>query len=130
MISKLQYIVHTKPDIALAVCIIARILANPRENNQMTIKRILRYLKGNEDYGFQYKKGGNFDLKTFTDVDWGGSVDARKSTSAKALFVGKRLVSWTSKKQNFISQSTTQVEYVAAILNFQISYGSNNCCQV
>ena len=48
------------------------------------------------DYGI--KKGGNLDLKEFIDVDWSGSVDDRKSTSGGALFLGKRLVSWTSNK--------------------------------
>ena len=56
--------------------------------------------------------------KVFTDVDWVGNLDDRKSTSGGAFFLGKRLVSWTSKKKNFTSQSTTKVEYVAAVVNF------------
>ena len=70
MIQKLQYVVHIRPDIALADDIVARFLANPRENHMMTIKRIMRYLKGTEDYGLWYKIGGNLDLKVFTDADW------------------------------------------------------------
>ena len=66
----------------------------------MPIKRILRYLKGTEDYGLWYKLGGNLDLKVFTDVDWVGILDDKKSTSGGALFLSKRLVSWTSKKKN------------------------------
>ena len=53
----------------------------------------MRYQKGIEDYGLWYKKGGNFDLKAFIDADWVGSVDDRKSTSGRAFFLGKRLVS-------------------------------------
>ena len=83
----------------------------------MEIKRIMRYLKGTKDYGLWYKKGGNFDLKAFTDVDWVGSVDDRKNTSGGALFLRKRLVSWTSKNKNCISQSTIEEKYVAAIVN-------------
>ena len=67
------------------------------------IKRIIRYLKGTEDYGLWYKKGGNLYLKAFTNVDWARSVDERKSTSGRVFFLGKRLVSWTSKKQDCIS---------------------------
>ena len=70
MIGKIQYIIHTKPDIALKVGIIAIFLANPRDTHLMAIKQIQRYLKGTKDYGLWYKKGGNFDLKTFTDLDW------------------------------------------------------------
>ena len=73
----------------------------------MEIKRIMRYLKGTEEYSLWYKKRGNLDLKAFTNVDWVGSVDDRKSTSRGELFLGKRLVSWTSKKKNYISQFKT-----------------------
>ena len=64
------------------------------------IKRIMRYLKDTKDYGLWYKKEDNFDLKAFTDIDW---ADDRKDTSGGAFFLGKRLVSWTSKKKNCIS---------------------------
>ena len=66
----------------------------------MVIKRILRSLKGTKDYGLWYKLGGNLDLKVFTDVDWAGKFDDGKSTSGGAFFLGKRLVSWTSKKKH------------------------------
>ena len=93
MIGKIQYVVHTKPDIALAIGIVARFLTKPRESHMMAIKRILRYLKGTEDYGLWYELGGNLDLKVFTDADWAGNLDDRKNTSGGAFFFGKRLVS-------------------------------------
>lgn len=117
MIGKLQYVVHTRPDIALAVGIVARFSVKPKENHMMAIKRIMRYLKGTEDYGLWYKFGGNLDLRVFNDADWAGNLDDRKSTSGGAFFLGKRLVSWTSKKQNCTSQSTAEAEYVAAAVN-------------
>ena len=46
MIGKLQYVVHNRPDIALAIGIVARFFANPKENHLMAVKRIMRYLKG------------------------------------------------------------------------------------
>ena len=58
------------------------------------------------------------DLKVFTYADWVGSIDDRKNTSGGAFFLGKRLVSWTSKKQNCITQSTIEKKYVAAVVNF------------
>ena len=69
MIGKLQYVVHTRPNIALLVGIVTRFSAKPRENHMIEIKRILRYLKGTEDYGLWYKLGGNMNLKVFTDAD-------------------------------------------------------------
>ena len=80
----------------------------------------MRYLKGTQDYGLWYKKGRNFELKYFTNVDSAGSLDDRKSTSGGAFFLDKRRVSWTTKKQNCISQSTTEVEYVTEVVNCSI----------
>ena len=98
MIGKLQYVVHSRPDIALSIGIVAIFSANPRENHLMAIKKIMRYLKGIDDFGLYYKRIKNFDLKAYTDADWGGNIDDRKSTSGRALFLGKILVTWTSKK--------------------------------
>ena len=89
MIGKLQYVVYARSNISLIARIVARFSTNPRENHSMAIKRIMRYLKGTKNYGLWYKKGGNFDLKTFTDVNWVGSVDDRKRTSGKAFFLGR-----------------------------------------
>ena len=56
MIGKLQYVVHRRPNIALVVGIIARFSTSPKEKHMIAIKRIMRYLKGIEDYGLNYKK--------------------------------------------------------------------------
>ena len=64
------------------------------------------------EYGLWYRKGQDFTLKVFTDADWAGSVDDRKSTSGEELLMGNCLVSWSSKKQSSISLSTTEVEYI------------------
>ena len=64
----------------------------------MEIKKILRYLKGTEDYGLWYKLGGNLDLKVFTDADWVGNLDDRNNTSGGAFSLGKRFMAWTRKK--------------------------------
>ena len=92
MIEKLQYVVHRRPYIALAVGIVARFSTNPKENHLMEIKRIMRYLKGTDDFGLYYKKNEKFELNAYTDTDWEGNIDDRKSTSGGALFLGKRLV--------------------------------------
>ena len=84
----------------------------------MAVKRILRYLKGTKDYGLWYKLGGTLDLKVFTDANWEKNIDDRKSTSGGAFFLGKILVSWTSKKKNCTSQSIAEAEYVAIAVNY------------
>ena len=98
MIGKLQYVVHIRPIIALSIGIVARFSTNPRENHLMAMKRIMRYLKGTKEFGLYYMKNEKFDLRAYTDVDQVGNIDDRKSTSGGALFLGKRLVTWTTKK--------------------------------
>ena len=99
----MQYVVHSRPNIALVVGIVAIFSANPRENHLMVVKRKMRYLKGIDDFGLYYKRSEKFELNSFTDVDWEGNIDDRKSTNGEALFLGKRLVSWTRKKQSCTS---------------------------
>ena len=89
MIGKLQYVVHSRPDIALVVGIVARFFTNLRENHLMVVKRIMRYVKGIDDFGLYYKRTEKFELNAYTDVDWGGNIDERKSTSGGALFLGR-----------------------------------------
>ena len=64
----------------------------------IVVKRIMRYLKGTKDYGLYYKKNEKFELRAYTDVDWDGNIDDRKSTSGGAFFLEKAVVSSTSKK--------------------------------
>ena len=98
MIIKLQYVVHSRPNIALSIGIVARFSANPRKNHLMAVNRIMRYLKGTQEFGLYYKKDEKFEFKVYTDVDWAENIDDRKSTSRGPFFLGKMLVTWTSKK--------------------------------
>ena len=118
MTGKLMYVVHSRLDIAHAMGIVARFLANPRDSHMIATKRILRYLKKTKDYGLWYPKDGKFELRVYTDADWAGNVDDRKSTIGGAFFFGERLVTWTSKKQACISQSIAEEEYVATTTNY------------
>ena len=102
MIGKLQH-VHSRPDISLEIGIVAIFSTNPRENHLMTVKRIMRYLKGIDEFGLYYKRSEKIMLNAYTDADWGRNIDDRKSTSGGALFLGKRLVTWTSKNKTCTS---------------------------
>ena len=83
----------------------------------MEVKRIMRYLKGTDDFGLYYKKSENFELNAYTNVDWGGNIDEKKNTSGGVLFLGKKLVTWTSKKKICTSQSTAEAKYVATAIH-------------
>lgn len=67
------------------------------------------------EYGLWFPSGNDFSLTTYTNMDWGGSVDDRKSTSGGAFFLGKCLVSWHSKKKASVSLSTAEAEYIAVV---------------
>ena len=70
MIGKLQYVVHRRHDIELAIGIVARFFSNLRENHLIAVKRIMRYLKGTNDFGLYYKRSEKFELNAYTNVDW------------------------------------------------------------
>ena len=114
MIGSLLYLTASRPDIMFATCICARFQANPKESHLSAVKRILRYLKGTPYLGLWYPKESSFDLIGYTDADYAGCKIDRKSTSGTCQLLGNRLVSWFSKKQNSVSTSTAEAEYIAA----------------
>src|SRR4029078_8895810 len=104
----------SRPDIMFSVCMCARFQAAPRECHLTTVKRILRYLKYSPNIGLWYTKGAHFDLVGFSDSDYAGCKVDRKSTSGGCQFLGRSLVSWSSKKQNSVALSTAEAEYISA----------------
>jgi hypothetical protein len=79
----------------------------------MVIKRILRYLRQTPNLGLWYPKGAQFIIISYSDFDYTGCKIDKKSTSGTCQLLGRSLVSWSSKKQNFIALSTTEAEYVS-----------------
>eukprot|EP00253_Pinus_taeda_P012101 PITA_12101 len=114
MIGSLLYLTGTRPDIMHVVGIVGRFQENPKETHLQAVNRILKYLQGTQNYGLWYPRDTDLTLHAYTDVDWAGSVDDRKSTSGGAFFMGSKLVSWFTKKQSSIALSTAEAEYVAA----------------
>jgi hypothetical protein len=98
----------------LSVCMCARFQANQKECHLMAVKRILRYLVRTPNFGLWYPKGSNFNLLGYSDFDYAGYKVERKSTLGTCQFLGRSLVSWSSKKQNYVALSIAKAEYVAA----------------
>nr|GEV75099.1 retrotransposon protein, putative, unclassified [Tanacetum cinerariifolium] len=99
------------PDIMFATCMCARYQANPNEHHVSAVKRIFRYLKGTINLGLWYPKDYGFDLTAYLDAYHVGCHLDQKSTSG-SVYLGDKLVCWSSKKQNYVSISTTESEYV------------------
>ena len=78
------------------------------------LKRIIKYVKNTAEFGVWYSKDTSDVITGYSDADWAGNADDRKCTSGGCFYVGNNLVSWKSKKQNSISLSTAEAEYIAA----------------
>ncbi|XP_060174266.1 secreted RxLR effector protein 161-like [Lycium barbarum] len=114
IVGSLMYLSATRPDIMYAVNLISRYMEDPKEIHLLVAKRILRYLKGTMEFGLFYKMGDKSSLIGFTDSDFAGDPDDRKSTSGFVFMVGSAAILWSSKKQPIVTLSTTEAEYVAA----------------
>ncbi|GJV40938.1 putative ribonuclease H-like domain-containing protein [Tanacetum coccineum] len=134
MIRSLMYLTASRPDIMFAIYACARHQVTPKECHLHAVKRIFRYLKGHPKLGLWYPKESPFDLVAYSDSDYGGASQDRKSTTRGCQFLGRRLISWQCKKQTIVATSTTKAEYVAAasgcgqvlwIQNQLLDYGYN-----
>ncbi|XP_016579224.2 secreted RxLR effector protein 161-like [Capsicum annuum] len=109
----LNYLSHTRPDIAFSVGVVSRFMHNPSKLHLGAVKRILRYIVGTLDHGIWYSKVTSFTLTGFTDSDYAGNIDDRKSTSGFLFNLGSGAISWSSKKQEVVALSTSESEYIA-----------------
>ncbi|GJT52998.1 retrovirus-related pol polyprotein from transposon TNT 1-94 [Tanacetum coccineum] len=103
----------TRPDIAHAVGVVSRYMAEPGKKHWEAVKRILRYIKGTSDVALCYGESG-LTVKGYVDLDYVGDLDRSKSTTGYVFTLSGGIVSWVSKLQSVVAMSTTEAEYVAA----------------
>jgi len=77
------------------------------------VKHILRYLRGTTSHGLHITRSSSFALHGFTDADWAGSVEDRKSMGGYLVFFGQTPISWKSGKQHIVARSSNEAEYKA-----------------
>jgi hypothetical protein len=94
----LQYLTFTRLDITYAVQQVCLHMHDPQEPHLTALRRLLCYLRGTLDYGLLLYRASSTDLVVYTDADWAGCLDTRRSTSGYAVFLGDNLVSWSSKR--------------------------------
>ena len=106
----LQYLTLTRPDLTYAVQQVCLFMHDSREPHPALVKRILRYVKGTLSSGLQIGVGAVDSLTAYSDADWAGCPDSRRSTSGYCVYLGDTLVSWSSKRQTTISRSSAKAE--------------------
>nr|GEW64350.1 uncharacterized mitochondrial protein AtMg00810-like [Tanacetum cinerariifolium] len=113
MIGALMYLTSSRPNIVHATCLCVRYQAKPTEKHLKEVKRIFCYLWGTVNTGLWYSKDSGFEQTGFSNADYAGCKDTFKSTSGGPQFLGEKLVSWSSKKQDCTALLTAEAEYVS-----------------
>ena len=115
-VGSLQYLsTMTRPDITFAVSNVGKFSSKPTKDHWVAVKRIIRYLQGTSNYGLKYSYDGSNTSTCigYSDSDFGGDTDDRKSTSGYIFQIGGTGISWRSKKQTSVALSTAEAEYIA-----------------
>jgi hypothetical protein len=121
MVESLMYLTATRLDLMFVVSLISRYMEHPTESHMLATKRILRYVKGTTKFRMFYRKGGDIEFCGYTDSDYAGDQDDRKSISGYVFMMNSSAISWSSKKQPVVTLSTTEAEFIAA---------ASSACQV
>ena len=101
----------TRPDLAFAVSVVSRYSSNPTEAHWSAVKRIFRYIKGTLDIQLTFR-GLLSSLTGYTDADWAGDRDTRRSPSGFVFNIGSGAISWSSKRQPTVALSSCEAEYM------------------
>ncbi|RZC09046.1 Retrovirus-related Pol polyprotein from transposon RE2 [Glycine soja] len=110
-VKALQYLTFTRPGISYVVQQICLFMHNPMDDHMHALRRILHYAQGTLHFGLHLYPASTTSLISYTNADWGGCPNTRKSTSGYCVFLGDNLLSWSSKRQPILSCSSAEVEY-------------------
>jgi len=95
LVGALQYLTMTRPDLQYAVQQACLFMHAPTMAHQALVKRILRYVRGTTALGLHLRGSNQNDLVAYSDADWAGCPDTRRSTSGFCVFMGDAMISWS-----------------------------------
>ncbi|XP_022023493.1 uncharacterized mitochondrial protein AtMg00810-like [Helianthus annuus] len=121
----LQYLTFTRPDLSYAVQQICMHMHAPMNSHWQALKRIIRYLQGTTSYGLTLEPSSSVTMTAYTDADWAGCPDTRRSTSGYCVYFGPTLLSWSSKRQPTVSRSSAEAG--GLLMSFQKYVGFATC---
>src|SRR5579871_4476268 len=114
-IRSLMYaILGTQLDLAYVVSTLSQFSSNPNQTYWNTVKHIFQYLKNTMNIGITYGNSDELEIEIYSDADWGGNLDSRKSTSDYVVMLGNGAISWKSKLQSTVAASTMEAKYIRA----------------
>ena len=105
--------VCTRLDIAFIFNVLGRYLSNPGHDDWVAAKKVMRYLQRTKDFMLVYRRVDNLEVVGYSDSDFGGCSDDRKSTSGHIFMLAGGAISWKSVKQSLIAFSTMYAEFIA-----------------
>ncbi|XP_039120143.1 secreted RxLR effector protein 161-like [Dioscorea cayenensis subsp. rotundata] len=105
--------VCTCPDLAFIVGMLERYQCNPGREHWVAAKRVFRYFQKTKDYMLTYKKLDRLEIIGYSDSDFAGFLDSRKSTSGYVFTMAGGVISWRSAKQSLVASSTMEAEFIA-----------------
>ena len=117
-VGKLMYaMLGTRPDLAYAVSTLGRFSSDPSAKHAGALQRVLRYLRHTQYHGlvFQDIRGSNKEVEIlgYSDSDWAGNIDTRRSTTGYVFVLGGVAISWKSRRQATVARASTEAEYIA-----------------
>ncbi|KAG6486941.1 hypothetical protein ZIOFF_055522 [Zingiber officinale] len=116
LIGNLPYLIATRPDLMYVASMLSRFMQSPSHFHLGVAKHVLRYVQGTTDLGLSFQKNYTVNLVGYCDSDLGGSLDDMKSTSGYCFSFGLAMISWLSKKQQSVVQSSAEAEYISTSL--------------
>ncbi|XP_075076775.1 secreted RxLR effector protein 161-like [Nicotiana tabacum] len=113
LVGELNFLTNTRLNIAYGVQHLSQYMEDPREPHLQAAYHMLRYLLKDPTLGIFMSSDANFSVQAYCDSDWAACADSRKSVSGYIILLGDNLISWKSKKQETISLSLAEVEYIS-----------------
>ncbi|PKU76766.1 Retrovirus-related Pol polyprotein from transposon TNT 1-94 [Dendrobium catenatum] len=105
--------VCTRPDITYIVGMLSRYLSNLGIDHWKAVKRVMRYLKRTRDFMLTYHRSDHLEIVGYSDSDFVGCLDSRRSTSGHIFMLAGGAISWKNVKQSLIASSTMEAEFIA-----------------
>ncbi|XP_068475182.1 uncharacterized mitochondrial protein AtMg00810-like [Phaseolus vulgaris] len=99
IVGALQYMLITRPKLSYVVNKVCQYMHSPQDHHWKAVKRILRYLAGTRTHGLIIQQCSSPTIRAFSDADWGGDANNRKSTMGYCVFYGRNIIVWSSHKQ-------------------------------